>query len=56
MTFPGSHRFVAVACALMLLTGGVSAQQGYPNKPIRMIVPFGAGGSTDNLARTMGRS
>lgn len=27
------------------------AADGYPNKPIRMIIPFGAGGSTDVLVR-----
>lgn len=45
-------RLLAAASAL-LLAGSVVAQSSYPNKPIRMIVPFAAGGSTDNLARTM---
>ena len=34
----------------VLAAGGASAQP-YPNKPIRMIIPFGAGGSTDVLIR-----
>src|SRR6185369_2895905 len=33
------------------LVGAASAQQNYPNKPIRYIVPFGPGGSTDMLGR-----
>ena len=33
------------------MTVGIAAAQSYPTKPIRMIVPFGAGGSTDVLVR-----
>jgi len=53
MNFSSVVRLTSIACVLAMVSGAVVAQQGYPNKPIRMIVPFGAGGSTDNLARTM---
>jgi len=39
--------------ALMLLAAPSHAQDGYPNRPITMIVPFAAGGSTDILARVI---
>lgn len=35
----------------LVCIGGVSTAQDYPNKPIRLIVPFPPGGGTDVLAR-----
>jgi tripartite-type tricarboxylate transporter receptor subunit TctC len=41
-----------IFCAVLLLAVSLPAQsQGYPNKPVRMIIPFGAGGSADVLIR-----
>jgi tripartite-type tricarboxylate transporter receptor subunit TctC len=45
-------RPLAAACAALLLAGTAQAQQAdFPNKPIKMIVPFPAGGGTDVTAR-----
>ena len=40
--------------ALVLCAGGVAAQERYPQKPLRIVVPFAAGGSTDIFARMIG--
>ena len=41
------------AAALCLVATGAPAQ-GYPSKPIRLIVPFGAGGGSDYVGRLVG--
>lgn len=51
-------RFIAAgALAVAALLPGLNAQaQGWPSKPLQMIVPQGAGGSTDSLARLVGQA
>ncbi len=49
-------RLVFVAALLAAPAGSALAQaQAYPNKPIRVVVPFPPGGSTDFLARIVGQ-
>jgi tripartite-type tricarboxylate transporter receptor subunit TctC len=39
----------------LLSQGQVQAQTAYPNKPIKIVVPFPAGGTSDVLARILGQ-
>ncbi|MFC7473962.1 Bug family tripartite tricarboxylate transporter substrate binding protein [Dankookia sp. GCM10030260] len=41
----------ALGAGVALAAGGARAQEAWPNRPIRVIVPFPAGGTTDMLAR-----
>ena len=49
------HRCLAALLALLcaLCTGAARAQADYPNKPVRLVVSFPAGGISDVLARAL---
>jgi tripartite-type tricarboxylate transporter receptor subunit TctC len=50
------QRIFGAACVGGLLSGAAVAQvaaPSYPNQPIRLVVPYPAGGATDTLARTV---
>src|SRR6266851_7716203 len=48
-------KFGVAAAALLLMAAGANAET-FPNKPVRILVPYAAGGAVDVLARTLGQS
>jgi tripartite-type tricarboxylate transporter receptor subunit TctC len=55
MPCPSPLRFALCAAACLLLAlPGLAPAQGYPAKPVRLIVPFPAGGPSDALGRILG--
>ena len=54
MHFPARRQLLLTALALSL-GATASAQQNWPTKPIRLVVPFTPGGSSDILARAIGQ-
>ena len=47
-------RWALAVMALAAFTGTAPAQD-YPNRPVRLIVPYGAGGASDVMARYLGQ-
>ena len=44
-----------ILCAALACTSHVTLAQGFPNKPVRVVVPFPPGAATDILARLLGQ-
>ncbi len=48
----GATKFVVATLSLLIATN-IAGAQNYPNRPITMIVPFAAGGTSDVIARAV---
>ena len=48
-------RLFVFALSIVLLCGPARAQDAYPNKPVRLVVPFAAAGPADLIARIIGQ-
>ncbi len=48
-------RCLVLAAALASFTASSALAQSYPNRPVRVLVPFAAGGAVDTLARLVGQ-
>jgi tripartite-type tricarboxylate transporter receptor subunit TctC len=45
-----------LACAFAILGGGIAVAQEWPTKPITLVVPFAAGGTTDLVGRPLAQA
>ena len=53
MSVPLRALLLPVAAVLLAMPGAARAQQKFPSKPIRFVVPFSPGGGTDTMARVI---
>ena len=54
MRFSGAAARIALACVLTVFSGWSAAQQAFPSKPIRFIIPYPPGGGTTVVAHLIG--
>ena len=47
------HRSLKLIAVALALGSGLAHAQSYPNRPVKIVVPFAAGGPADNYARFM---
>ena len=50
----GIFRIFTLLAALAVCGTAAFAQQGFPSKPVRLLIPYPAGGAVDILGRTLG--
>lgn len=49
------HLFHIALTAVMMMSTAPAVAQAYPNKPVKLVVAFSAGGTTDSLTRLIGQ-
>ncbi len=49
------HRIIVAIGALLLAFAGGACSQSYPDRPLRLVVPFPPGGNVDSFARVLAR-
>ena len=58
MNLPDRRKFMRLAAGAAALpaVARIANAQAYPSRPVRIIVPFAAGGGTDSLSRIFGQA
>ncbi len=51
----GTRRLIGALAACAALMTGTAQAQDWPNKPVRILVPYAAGGNSDSMARLSGQ-